>query len=246
MTNTTAQPGVAPAPQSLISRAIGVITAPGDTFRSVVAYPKWFGMLALVTIGIAIAAAAPMLTEAGKEAAINQQVSQTEAFTGQPVSDEQYEGMRRMSAFMPYMTAGGVLVMVPLMSLITAGILYVIFNVAMGGTATFKQVFAIVAHASIISVLSAAFTGVVNLARGTMGSATSLGAVLPMLDETSFVGRLMGMIDLFMIWYLIVLAIGLAVLYRRKTQPVAITLFGVYLGIVVVIAAVMSRMGGGN
>ena len=30
------------------------------------------------------------------------------------------------------------------------------------------------------------------------------------------------MIDLFLIWQLFVLAIGLAVLYRRRTQPIAI------------------------
>ena len=36
------------------------------------------------------------------------------------------------------------------------------------------------------------------------------------------------MIDLFLIWWLLVLAIGLAVLYRRKTQPIALALYGVY------------------
>jgi hypothetical protein len=246
MTNTTVQPGAPPAPMGLLSRFIGVITSPGDTFRSVVSYPRWFGMLAVVTVGMAVLSAAPMMTEAGREAALNQQVTQNERFTGQPVSDQQYETMRTMSGVMPYITMVSMLIMIPLMSLITAGILYVIFNVAMGGTATFKQVFAIVAHASVISLLSVAFTAPINMARGAVGSVTSFGALLPMLDEDSFVGRLMGMIDLFMIWYVIVLAIGLAVLYRRRTQPIAITLFGVYAGIIVVIAAVLSRIGGGN
>lgn len=246
MTNTAIETGANPAPKSLIARFIGVITAPTDTFRSVVAVPRWFGMLALVTLGIALFTTAPMLTEAGREAALNQQVTQSERWSGQPVSDQQYEAMRRMSGITPYITAAGVLVMVPLMTLITGGILYAIFNAAMGGNATFKQVIAVVAHASVISMLSAAFTAPVNLARGTMGSATTFGVLLPMVDENSFLGRLLGMLDLFMIWYVIVLAIGLAVLYRRRTQPIAITLFGIYAGIVVVIAMVMSRMGGGN
>lgn len=246
MTNTTVQTGATPAPMGLLSRVIGVVTSPGDTFRSVVAHPRWLAMLALVAVVIAIASAGPMFTEAGKEAALAQQVTQTERFSGQPVSDQQYEGMRKMIGIMPYVTVVSVLIMIPLMSLLTAGILYAVFNAAMGGTATFKQVFAIVAHASVISMLSALFTAPVNMARGTMGSATSIGVLLPMIDDTSFLGRLLGMIDLFMIWYVIVLAIGLAVLYRRRTQPIAITLFGVYAGIVVVIAAVMSRLGGGN
>lgn len=245
MGNTAVQPGVSSAP-GLISRVLGVVTAPAATFRLVVAHPRWFGVLALVTVGIALFTTAPMLTEAGREAALNQQVTWTEAMTGQPVSDQQYEGLRRMSGVMPYISAAGIVIMIPLIALLTAGILYAIFNAAMGGTATFKQVFAVVAHASVISLLSAAFSAPVNIARGGVGSVTSVGALLPMLDDRSFAGTLMGMIDVFMIWYVIVLAIGLAVLYRRRTQPIAIGLLGIYAGIIVVIAAVMSRIGGGN
>ena len=54
-----------------------------------------------------------------------------------------------------------------------------------------------------------------------------------MLDDKSFIGKLAGMIDIFIIWWLMVLAIGLAVLYRRRTQPIAITLFGIYAVIIV-------------
>jgi hypothetical protein len=68
--------------------------------------------------------------------------------------------------------------------------------------------------------------------------------LLPMVDEKSFVGRLFGMADLFIIWWLIVLAIGLAVLYRRRTQPIAITLLGVYAVIALVFAAIMGGVGG--
>ncbi len=65
-----------------------------------------------------------------------------------------------------------------------------------------------------------------------------------MIDEGSFLGRLLGMVDLFVVWWVFVLAIGLAVLYRRRTQPIALGLFSVYAVIAVVVAAIMSRMGG--
>lgn len=246
MANTTTATGATPAPKHLTQRFIGIITAPAETYRSIVAHPRWLGMLLLTAIGISVLATAPMMTEAGREAAIEQQVRQTEAWTGQPVDDAAYERMRQMSGIMPYFSAGGAFVMVPLMTLITAGILFAIFNAAMGGNATFKQVFAVTVHANVISVLAQMFTAPINIARGGMGSLTSLGAAFPFLDESSFLARLLGMVDLFMIWYVFVLAIGLAVLYRRKTQPIAITLFGVYAAIIVVIAAVMGSFGGGN
>ena len=55
------------------------------------------------------------------------------------------------------------------------------------------------------------------------------------------IGKFFGMMDIFIIWWLVVLAIGLAVLYRRKTQPIALTLLGIYLLIAVGVAAFTSR-----
>ncbi len=128
--------------------------------------------------------------------------------------------------------------------MIFAGILFAIFNAAMGGEASFKQVFAVYVHAGVISALSAMFSGIVNYFRGGMTSVANLGAALPMLPENSFAGRLLGMVDIFLIWYIIVLAIGLAVLYRRRTQPIAISLLSVYAVIAIVVALIKSRVGG--
>src|SRR4029453_141488 len=108
----------------------------------------------------------------------------------------------------------------------------------MGGEASFKQLFSVVVHAGAVSTLSAVFTGPLHYFRGAVGSATNLGVLLPMIDEKSFVGRLLGMTDLFIIWWLIVLAIGLAVLYRRRTQPIAISLLAIYAVIALAFAAV--------
>ncbi len=152
--------------------------------------------------------------------------------------------MEKRSASMPYTTAAGVIVMTPIFGLIVAGILFAIFNAALGGEATFKQVFSIYAHAGVISAVSAAFSGVINYFRGSMGSVANLGAILPMLSEKSFAGLLLGMVDVFLVWYIIVLAMGLAVLYRRRTQPIAISLLSVYAVIAIGIALFKSRAGG--
>ena len=224
---------------NVFSRFVGIITAPRATFESVVAHPKWLGMYVLTAAIMAFGAALPMTTEAGKQAAVDQQVSGMESF-GMQVSDEMYEQMRQRTAFLPYQTAGSIIIFGIIMSLLMAAILWAVFNAAMGGEATYKKILAIVIHGSVISALGQLFTGPINYFRGAVTSATSLGALLPMLDDQSFTGRLAGMLDIFIIWWLIVLAIGLAVLYRRKTQPIFITLFGVYAVIIVTIAAIMS------
>ena len=225
---------------NVFSRFIGIITSPRSTFASVVAHPKWFGMYLLTAVIIAFGAALPMTTDAGKQAVLDQQVSGMEAF-GMQVSDEMYEQLRQRTSTAPYTTAGSVVVGSLIMSLIIAGILWAIFNAAMGGDARYRQILAVLFHAGVISALGQLFTGPINYFRGSVSSATSLGALLPMLDDQSFIGKLAGAIDIFIIWWIIVLAIGLAVLYRRKTQPIAITLFAVYAVIAIGIAAFTSR-----
>jgi hypothetical protein len=168
-----------------------------------------------------------------------------DAATNRPgLNPQALQSMQKFAPFVGYVTMVSMLIFMPLMVVILAGILYAIFNAALGGTATFKQVLAVVVHAGPIGVLSQLFTVPLNYARGTMTSASSLYVLVQsFVEETSFTGRLLGMIDIFLVWQLIVLSIGLAVLYRRRTQPIATSLFVVYAVIAVVVAFI--RRGAG-
>ena len=228
------------APKSLIARFVGIITSPKETFRSVVAYPAWLGMLALVCGVMALVVGGYLFTKVGQQAWLDTATSAMRA----PVNDQQLATMERIAPYIGYFGVLQVLIGGPLISLIIAGVLFAVFNAALGGTATFKQLFSVVVHSSAVSLLGQLYTMPMNYLRGTLSSASNLAVMLPMIDETSFLGRLLGMVDLFVIWWLLVLAIGLGVLFRRKTQPIAWSLLGVYAVIAVLVAVVRSRMGG--
>jgi hypothetical protein len=240
MTSSAAVAGSTAAPKSLVARFFGVITAPRATFQSVVAAPKVLGMLVVVALASSVFLALPMTTEAGKQAALEQQVRQRQSF-GLQTSDEAYAQMEKMQGVMPYITGGSVLVVTPIMAFIFAGILFAIFNAGLGGEASYKQVLAVYIHSGVIGVLSAMLSGVVDYFSGRVGGVANLGALLPMLPEKSFAANLLGTVDLFIIWSLIVLAMGLGVLYKRRTQPIAITLMSIYGVIALAIAFFKSR-----
>jgi hypothetical protein len=242
MANVSLETGPIPAPQPLLARVIGVVTSPGATFKAVVAHPKWLGVLVLTCVLGAVFAALPMTTEGGQQSAIDTQVKTIESM-GLTVSDEAYAQMQRGAPRMAYWTAGSVLFAAPVMAVIFSAILFGIFAIG-GGGATFKQVFTVWVHAAVISTVGQIFTGTINYFREAMTSATSLAVMLPMLEEGSFLARLAGFVDLFAIWWLVVLSIGLAVAYRKRTQPVAITIFSIYAVIALAVAGVMSMMGG--
>jgi hypothetical protein len=240
MAETTVSAGSAPARMNVFARFIGILTAPRATFENVVAHPAWLGMLCLTLLLAGFGAVLPTTTDAGKQAAIDQQVSFIEGM-GMQVNDQMYAQFQKGAARLPYTTAASMVVTIPLAIVIISGILFAIFNAAMGGNARFKQLFAVLVHAGVIFAVGALFSGPINYARGSMSSATSLGAILPMLDEKSFIGRLAGMLDIFWMWWVIVISIGLGVLYRRKTQPIATGFFVLYAAIVLGVAAFMSR-----
>jgi len=63
-----------------------------------------------------------------------------------------------------------------------------------------------------------------------MGGPFNLGALAPMLEEGSRLLRFLTNVSVFSIWGVFVNAIGLAVLYKRKTTGIFIALLVVYLG----------------
>jgi hypothetical protein len=231
------------APLSLMQRVVGVIFSPKATFTSVVAWPKWLGVVLLVAFVLILCNQGFTATETGRLAALDQQIAMMERF-GQRVSPEMETQMRdRIGS--PVTVAIGVVstvVMSFVMTALFAGILFGVFAVT-GGVAAFKQVLAVVGHAGVITAVGQLFALPLWFMRGSMSGVSNLGVFVPTLEDT-FAGRFLGMIDLFVLWWLFVLAIGLGVLYRRRTQPIYLSLLVVYAVVAVAVAAIMSAFGG--
>jgi hypothetical protein len=172
---------------------------------------------------------------------LDQQTQLIESF-GIKLNDQAYDRMEAGIDRARYTTSIGQLIGIPLVAVIIAGIMLGIFNALLGGDATFKQVFAIVAHSTLITALQQIFALPLDYVRETMSSPTSLSVFAPFLEENSFLARLLGAIDLFQIWGIVSLAIGLGVLYKRRTAPIATTMFIVYFVIVAAVAAIRSAL----
>jgi hypothetical protein len=222
----------APPPMNVFARFVGIITSPTATFAAVVRSPKVIGMLALVALLTGASQSAIGLTERGRQAQVDFQVQQMERM-GMTVTDQMYESMQSRAKYSVYTSFIGTFVFFPIAVLLFSGILYAIFNAIMGGTADFKQVMAVVSHAWVVPTLGAIFGGIMNMMRGSIStSVANLGMLLPMLPERSFAANLAAAVDVFQIWWIITLAIGLGVLYRRKTSSIATGLFIVWAIIV--------------
>ena len=215
--------------------------APRATYAAVVAQPRWLGVLAITSVIVAGGYFVLLSTEVGKQAAFDQQTQVIESF-GIKLNDAAYASMEAGIERARYTTPIGQLIGVPLVLAVVAGILLGIFNALLGGDARYKQVYAILAHSSLITALQTVFAIPLDYVRETLSSPTTLKVLAPFIDDATFAGRLLSSIDLFQIWGMLSTSIGLAVLYKRRTAPIAISLYVVYFVIVAAIAAIRTAL----
>jgi hypothetical protein len=241
MTTMSDPVSVAPPERSLVQRAIGMIFSPGATFRSVVSDPRPAPILFVVCLVIGLTQTLPQMTDRGRQAALDMQVQQRERFTGQPVTPEVYAQMERTSTYTRYLGIVAVFIFLPIVSLILTAVFWGFFNTILGGTASFKQVLGIVTHTSVIGALGAVVSAPIQYLQGVMTTSGpfNLGALVPML-EPGFVYNVLSGISVFTLWQIVVTAIGLGVLYKRKTTGIAVSLLVFYVGVASALTAAFS------
>ncbi len=243
MPQTVAPAATATEAKSLPARIVGVLFAPKATYADVAARPRWIGALLVVLLLTGGSTFAFLSTEIGKNAMLDQQRQTMESF-GVKMNDQAMQRIEEGAARAPYFGAifGSLFLVVA--GLAIAGIALAVFNAVLGGDAKFKQVFAVVVHSGVILALGALFVMPLDYARETLSSPTTLSVFLPFLEENSFLARFLGSIDLVRVWWFVSLSVGLGVLYRRRTGPIAVTLLTVYAAIALMIAAIQSAVSG--
>jgi len=232
--------GLTPSHQSIVQAVAGIIGRPRSTFERVVSRPQWGALLLATTLVGVAAGVALMATANGRQALIDQWERTAVAF-GQELDDQTYARLqalteRRAAAYaIASAVLGG-----PVLTLAAAALLKVTFR----GAASFRQVLAVTTHAGIILAARQVIAAPIGYARESTSSATSLGSLFSRLDEASSLARVLGAMDLFVIWWAIVLAVGVAVLYRRRAAPLAAIFVGTYAAFAVLLAIAMVVAGG--
>jgi hypothetical protein len=233
---------LSPDKQSLLARVTGVIFRPRSTFAAVVMRPRAAGLLIILTVASGAATGGLLATEVGQVALVDQWERTALAF-GRPVDDARYAEMQNLSRYgVPYAAAMAA-VRIPVAATAIASVLYGAFA-ARGRRVTFSQALAVAAHAAVILALRDIVAAPLNYARESLASPVTLNQLFGMFDEASPPARFFALIDLFMLWWIVVLAIGVAVLYGSRIRPAVTTLIGAYVGIAVVLAGTMAILGG--
>ena len=177
-------PGTCPARGLLGRRIVGRADLPARDLRARRRRPRWLGVLAGRRPRDRGASMAFFSTEVGRGA--HRPADPDDGVVrphrhGRAIA--RFSGWRRRPLLRRRRPQSSRL---PLAGLILAGVFFAVFNAALGGDATFKQVFAVVAHSGVVIALQQLFVLPLDYARETMSSPTNLGVFLPFLDENTF------------------------------------------------------------
>jgi hypothetical protein len=230
----------------LTNRILGVIRSPWQTMTAVINDPRWGGVLLLTLCLTAGARIGLMATDVGRQALTDQWEARIEAF-GRTVDDATYARLEQLGQHGWQVAAGTSLASGLLLPFALAAVLHGVFgrgNAIDGPPLSYQQSLGVVVHANVILALRDVIAAPVSYVQESLGSPLALGTLFRMLDEGSAAARLFAMVDFFVLWWVIVLAIGTAVLYRRSTRTLALTYMGVYGAFAVVMAGIMVFSGG--
>lgn len=218
-----------PHPGSLLQRVVDTFISPIALFSRFGARPPWWDvMLISVVLGVVAFALIPQDVWLNTmEEAMRQRGQQMPA----GASPESMAGMQRIFGMV-----GGAL-MPWIFLAIQAGLMVLIFTVVLGGSATFRQYVSVVAHASLVGAVGQLAALPIIMQKGVMTAGITLGALAGGMDPESFLYQFLNAWNVFLIWQLVLMGLGVSTLNRRIGAGTAV---GVLLGIYAVIATLIA------
>jgi hypothetical protein len=241
-----AEAAAEPVPHSsLPSRIVKLFVSPGELFEEFREHAPWGGALG-ITLAISIIASAAIFflvpTETFAELIRNDILSKG----GQLPPEEM------MAKIVPQAKLFGLIAAVfgPFVSaLIVATVLLVVCRFAMGGKSAFNQYLAVTTHVQVLLAVGGALVAPLIFMKRDPSVNLSLTLLFSDLTPKSPVFGLLHSLDVFHVWALALIAIGVSKIDgRRSWVPSAVVLTLVYLvvtvGVPMLLGMVMPKPGG--
>ena len=254
--DTTASPEQQEEELSHSDKMIGVFSEPSTTFEKIAKFPPkvidWFLPILLLCVLIS---AQQILYRSNPEISYQLKQKQMEAIekrldaqveSGQITRDQANQQRDMIESRMDQM--GGLTLVFSIIAIfigvfivffIVAGIYFLLAKFALKGEGGYTQALVASGLSSYIGMIGIIVITIISLLMGKLFMDTSLATFMSS-DKSTIIGWVLGKLDLFYIWSLIVSAIGLAKLFKStSTQKYYMLVFGLWLigGLILFFAA---------
>jgi len=231
----------AQSPQmGLLSRIVGVFTSPGRTAEAIGAKPNWL-VPAIIIILLML-----LFTYLAKPVIIQETVTRVQQMMeSKGAAQDQIDTvLNRIQTSMGLRMFVGVTVTTALGIFIWAAIWLFVSNIVLGAQASYAQMLGVNVYRYFITTIGLLIKLPIMLSKQTMNVHFSLATFLPDDQKTTFLYKMLMQVELFNIWAIVVLSIGIAVVSKLDTKKVWPWVVLVYVVWYVAQAALGSMFGG--
>lgn len=201
------------------SMLVSIFYEPTKVFRAIKEKPTW--IVPLIVFLVVMTGATYFMMPAAQKSQM-QRIEQSDAFT----AEQKAEMRTQMEASQGFAMIGVISspVVWTIFLFIAVGILMLMGNVIFGGKARFAQVFAMVILSFMTWVIASIVKTPLIVAKDSVDVRTSLAIILPGETNSGPLYTLLNTFtDVFVIWQIILLIIGVKVIYDFATQRAAMT-----------------------
>jgi hypothetical protein len=224
-----------------MNKLLNIYTAPSKVFTSLKEKPEWITPFIIVLVVIAIIAA---LTVGITKATI--MANQEELLRERGMSEEQIEQTMKLTAGpIPMISSAIAAAIFIALALLIFTVVLNLFIPMFGGKGAFKNVFSVVCFSSLIKVPGAILKLILIAITKSPYVATSLALFVPNLAKNSFGYLFLNGIDFFVLWEMILVAIGISITNDIKKNNAYILVFIIWL-ISIFIGIGLGRLGPGR
>lgn len=220
---------------------VGVLRAPASTMAAVVSQPTFAAVWALILLVVVSAGAGLLFTDLGRQALVDERVRVIESLGGR-VDDAAYAALQAHPPITAFVTSGGRLLLTPPVTLLVALGLMVLARMDRRPL-TYRTAIAVTVHASVVLALQQLIALPLHVVRESLTSPTTLASLWPMMDEGSWPARLAGSIDVFGLWWVALLGVGLSAATGIGTGRAIVRLLAIYVGVAAIAAGAFVVLG---
>ncbi|KPJ60572.1 MAG: hypothetical protein AMJ46_06150 [Latescibacteria bacterium DG_63] len=202
-------------------KAIRVLFSPQEVFQGLDKRPSWFAPVLICVVVAALSSWIIFYPITVPE----QRQQMEERFEQQGMTEEQLERATQFfdSNIMILIAVLSPVILIPLAILIVSAVLHFVCGLILGGQTTFSRTFALMAYSSMVLLPGAIVKVPLQLVKKTTQVHAGLGLLLAAPESSSSFGyrfsyNFLAQVDVFNIWEIILIAIGISVMFKFSRQ----------------------------